>query len=140
MEYKRFGDVIALRLEVGERVVESIAEVCRREDVRFASISGLGATNDATVGVLDLASKQFVGKRCQGTYEIGSLTGNATRRDGEPYLHLHIVFGNPTTGECYCGHLTDAVISATAEIVIQVAKGEVGRRLDESVGLNLWSM
>ena len=43
MKYKRFGEDIVARLEVGEEVVSSVAEIAEREGVTFASIQGIGA-------------------------------------------------------------------------------------------------
>ena len=62
--------------------------------------------------------KKYYGKSFKGIYEIASLTGNITQQGENPYLHLHMVIGNPLVGECHGGHLNRAVISATAEIFI----------------------
>jgi predicted DNA-binding protein with PD1-like motif len=40
-------------------------------------------------------------------------------------------------GRCYGGHLNRAVVSATAEIVIQTLPGEVDRQPNPQIGLNL---
>lgn len=138
MEYRKFGNTIVLRLEVGEEIVESLTKLCAGENIRLAQVSGLGAANEITVGIFDTAEKQYYSKTYTGDFEIGALTGNLTRKEGEPYLHLHIVFGNPQKELCAAGHLNRAVISATAELLITVLDGEVGRRLDEAVGLNLF--
>ena len=63
--------------------------------------------------------------------------GNVTRKDGAPYLHLHITIGNPVTGEVHAGHLSSATISATLELFLQVWDGQVGRKFSDAVGLNL---
>ena len=67
-----------------------------------------------------------------------SLTGSVTRKDGEPYLHLHTVIGNPVKGECHGGHMVRAVISATAEIFVDILPGETGRKMNDRIGLNLF--
>ena len=70
--------------------------------------------------------------------QLTALVGNVTRKEGEPYLHLHITIGNPVTGEVHAGHLTSAVISATLELFLQVWDGQVGRKFSDQVGLNLF--
>ena len=68
--------------------------------------------------------------------EITSLVGNVTRKDGEVYLHIHINFGDED-GLVKGGHLVKSRISATSEIILRKIDGEVGRKLDEEIGLNL---
>ena len=53
------------------------------------------------------------------------------------YLHLHIAAGDEE-GLVHGGHLNRAIISATAEIQIQVIDGEIGREFSEEIGLNLF--
>ena len=90
-----------------------------------------------TIGIFNTVEKQYYSHRYQGDYEISALVGNVTRKDGEPYLHLHITFGNPVTGKVYAGHLTSCTISATLELFLQVWDGQVGRAFSDTVGLNL---
>lgn len=137
MEYRKFDSGYALRLDPGDEVVECLTRLAEKEDIRMASVTGLGAARDVTVGLFSVAEKRFYGKRCEGEYEISALVGNITRKDGAPYLHIHITFGNPAKGEVYAGHLTSCVISATAEIFLQVWQGEAGRKFNEEIGLNL---
>ncbi|MBO5918321.1 MAG: DNA-binding protein, partial [Oscillospiraceae bacterium] len=97
----------------------------------------LGAANDVTIGIFDTAQKKYYSRRCQGDYEISALVGNVTRKDGEPYLHLHVTIGNPVTGELHAGHLSSCTISATLELFLQVWDGEVERKFSQEIGLNL---
>jgi len=62
--------------------------------------------------------------------------GNITTMNGEVYLHLHITICNKEL-KTFGGHLTSAVVSATFEGVITLINGQVNRRKDPSVGLNL---
>ena len=117
--------------------MDGLTRLARQEDIQLASVTGLGAANDVTVGIFNNTEKQFQARHCQGEYEIASLVGSITRKDGEPYLHLHITFGSPTTGEVYAGHLAKCVISATAELFVQTWDGQVGRRFSDRIGLNL---
>ena len=103
MEYKRFGQKILLRLNPGEEVAECIREVCRTEKVALGEVSGLGAASEAELGVFDTTEKKYYGKSFKGNYEIASLTGSITQQGENPYLHLHMVIGNPLVGECHGG-------------------------------------
>ena len=139
MDYRRFGDRIVVRIDKGEELCASLLELDGREGIRLASVSGIGATNNATLGVFRTAEKEYVSRTYASTdYELGSVTGTLSRKDGEPYLHLHAVIGSPAEGECHAGHLNSAVISATCELAVEVMDGEAGRKFSEEIGLNLF--
>ena len=137
MDCRKFSQGYVLRLDPGEEIVSSLTALVEREKIDLACVSALGAANDVTIGIFNTAEKQYHARRYQGDYEISALVGNVTRKDGEPYLHLHITIGNPVTGEVHAGHLTSAVISATLELFLQVWDGKVGRKFRDTVGLNL---
>ena len=138
MEYRKFPQGYVLRLDLGEEIVSSLTRLVADENIRLASVSAIGAANDVTIGIFNTVEKQYYSQRYQGDYEISALTGSVTRKEGEPYLHLHITIGNPVTGQVHAGHLTSAVISATLELFLQVWDGEVGRKFSDKVGLNLF--
>ncbi len=136
MEYIRKNDVIYLRLEKGEEIISSLCELSEKENISSASVTGIGATDDVTVGVFLTKTKQYKQNTYNSDFEITSLTGTITRKDLLPYIHIHCSFAN--LKECFGGHLNRAVVSATAEIVITVFDGIVGRKFNENIGLNLF--
>lgn len=137
VEYRRFDETFAVRLAPGDEICASLLTLAEQENIRFAEISGLGAVNTVKTGVYDTAEKKYYANEFSGAFEITSLVGTLTRQDGKPYLHLHISVGD-RSGAVYGGHLNRAVISATGEIIIRCINGEVGRRFDEEIGLNLF--
>ena len=138
MEYRKFSQGYVLRLDPGEEIVTSLIRLVEQENVQLGSVSAIGAAGDVTIGIFSTREKQYYSQRYQGDYEISALVGNVTRREGKPYLHLHITIGNPVTGEVHAGHLTSAVISATLELFLQVWDGQVDRKFSDTVGLNLF--
>lgn len=138
MEYRKFEHTFVVRLDRGDEILLSLMRLCREEGIRLASVTGLGAVDTVQLGVFDTEKKQYYSREYQGLYEIGSLMGSITQKDGDPYLHLHMVIGNPHTGECHGGHLSRGVISATGELIITEIPGTVERREDEAIGLNLF--
>ncbi len=90
MEYRRFADTYVIRLDRGEEIVKSLTKLCADENVQLGCITGLGAADRVILGLFDVAKGKFSSAVFEGAYErIASLTGNATRKDGEVSLHLH---------------------------------------------------
>ena len=137
MEYRKFGDAFVVRIDKGEEIVTQVLELAKREHIALASVQALGAVNRFTAGVFDTQKKLFAGHTFEGCFEIVSLTGTLTTKEGKPYCHLHMSAGNES-GAVFGGHLNRAVISATCEMIITLIDGRVGRRRDEQIGLNLF--
>ena len=135
MDYRRFGDTVIVRLDKGEDIVEQILAVARKEQLTAASVSGIGATDDFTMGVFDLEKKGYNAFHFTGNHEITALAGNVTTMNGETYLHLHINCAN-AQGQVVGGHLMRAKISLTCEIFMQVCGGKAERTHDDALNLN----
>lgn len=138
MEYRRFKDTIILRIDPEEEICNLIMEIAEKEGIMLAEISGLGAVNEFTTGLFDTVKKEYLANHFQGAFEIVSLTGTLTRKEGKPYLHAHMSVED-REGKVIGGHLNRAVVSATAEIVIRIIDGTVERQMSEKIGLNLLS-
>ena len=135
MVYTRKNDLIALRLEKGEEVIVSLKELCEKECIDVASITGIGASDNAIIWVFSVSDKKYEKKNIIGDMEITSLCGNITRQKGAPYIHVHATLAS--IDNVYGGHLNEAIISATAEIFVQVMDAKIDRFFDEKTGLNL---
>ena len=136
MDYKRFNNAIVLRVDRGEEILEQLKAVCLKENVKLASVSGIGAINDLTSGVWDVERKEYYSNHFTGVYEVANLVGTITTMNGEYYAHIHISAGD-AQGHMVGGHLNRAVVSATSEIVLHLIDGTVEREFDPGVGLNL---
>ena len=137
MDYRRFGDTLVIRMDKGEEIIQQLRLVADREKVKLAAVEALGAVDDFTVGVFDTDEKQYHSNTFTGAFEIVSLTGTVTTMDDKFYAHLHMSAGD-REGRVFGGHLNSATVSATCEMVVRVLDGRVERRLDETVGLNLF--
>ncbi len=137
MEYRKFGDTYVVRIDRGEEILSSLTELCRKEDIRLASVDALGAVDHAIVSVYDVPTKTFYRKEFNEAMEISNLCGTVSRKDGEVYIHLHATLCD-TKLAAHGGHANELRVSATCEMVVRTIPGEVGRRLDENIGLNLF--
>ncbi len=139
MEYKRFNEKIIVRLDPGDELMSSLLNIAEKENILFANVSGIGGSNDVVLGVYDVEEKQYYKNRFNDrNYEIVSLVGNINRMNGEPYIHVHAVIGSPRSSHCEGGHLNEATISVTAEIVLDIIEAEIDRKFSEKIGLNIF--
>ena len=60
MEYRLFDTTIIVRLDKGDRIAESLLTVAKKENIKAAEISGIGATDDFETGVFDPAKSSYV--------------------------------------------------------------------------------
>ena len=139
MKYKRFDKTIVVRIDRGEEILDKIRELAIAENIKLASVTALGATNDFTVGVFNTAEKKYYANEFKGAFESVSLTGTINTMDGQFYTHIHMSAGNDK-GEVFGGHLNRAVVSATCEMTVTVIDGEVDRYRDDDVGLNQFKL
>ena len=139
MYYKKDGNLIALMPEIGEDVLTVLNELCEKENISYATVSGIGAVSKATVGIFSMKEKKYMSRTFEEPMEMVSLLGNITRKDGKPYLHLHASFSDENCN-VYGGHLNEAIIGVTAEIFITLIDGEMGRKINPVTGLNILDM
>jgi len=136
MEYCRFNDIYVLRLDKGDEIITSLLHLCQKEDISLGTVTGLGAVDHVLAGIYNLKEKSYHQNEFKGEKEIVSLTGSITRKDGDVYLHIHIAVSGED-GSVVGGHLNEARISATSEIIISKFVGKVERKYDCVIGLNL---
>lgn len=137
MEYKRFDKDIVVRIDKGEEILEKIKEVAIKENIKLATVTALGATNEFTVGVFKTEEKKYYSNSFQGDFEIVSLTGAINTMNDEFYTHIHMSAGDEK-GNVFGGHLNKAIVSTTCEMFIHVIEGKVDRELSKDIGLNLF--
>lgn len=138
MDYRRFQDTVVMRIDKGEEILAQLKVMALKENIRLASVRALGAVNDFTVGVFKTGEKKYYANHFAGDFEIVSLTGTISTMNGEYYAHLHMSAGDEN-GHVFGGHLNEAKVSATCEMVVNVIAGEVDRAFSEEVGLNLFA-
>nr|MBR4279604.1 DNA-binding protein [Clostridia bacterium] len=137
MDYRRFGKTIVMRIDRGEEVLTQLKAMALKEDIKLASVRALGATDNFTVGVFKVDEKKYYANHFTGDFEIVSLTGTISTMNDEYYAHLHMSAGDEQ-GRVFGGHLNEAIISATCEMVVEVIDGQVDRAFSDEVGLNLF--
>lgn len=143
MQFRRFGNTYFVRMDRGEEIMSSLMKLCVEEKITLGEIKALGAVDDFTVGLFDVAEKKFHANHFEFPAEIVSLWGTVTTKDGKPYLHVHMSAADKD-GHVFGGHLNSARVSATCEMIVEdLSEGDstgyvVERKFSDEVGLNLF--
>lgn len=135
MQVQRTRYGYAVRIESGEEIVAALTDFARREGVKAGMISGLGAVGECELGVFLPASGRYVRQVFRGDLEIGTLTGNLSELDGEPFPHCHAV----VAGEdlvAHTGHLFRGVVTVTCEVQVVTDPGVFRRVRRPELGFN----
>lgn len=137
MEYKKIDNKYIIRIDKEEEVLTNIEKLCEKENIKCASVVGLGAAKYVKIGLYDVGEKKYHSTIMEEPMEITSLVGNVTTKEGKTYLHFHINVCNSKM-QVYGGHLNECIIGATCELILTKIDGEVERHYDENLGLNLF--
>ncbi len=137
MKHKKIDENnFILRLEKGDKIIESIQKFCNENNIELGYFHGIGAASKIELAHYRVDNKKYSSKIIDEPLEVISLHGNITTMNNEVYLHSHIVAGNDKM-QAFGGHLKEATISATAEIFVVSIKGKVKRKYNEEIGINL---
>jgi hypothetical protein len=139
MHYQRFGDRYQLRFAGGERLMEGLLRFLAAQDIGYATMTGLGALNRATVSYWNSTAQQYEAHEIDEQVELVSLIGNVTLKDGAPFVHAHVTLGRRDLS-MLGGHFNEAVVHPNVELWILPEREVVERTLDESCGLYLMAL
>jgi len=119
----------------GEKLVATLTREVSELGLKGGLVSGLGALIDVELGYYHLHEKNYLRKTfSEMDYELISLTGNISLKEGSPYIHVHAALGDDQF-RVFGGHLFEATVAVTAEIsIIPLGKMPV-RELDPRLGL-----
>ena len=118
------------------KTFESFAEV---KGIGCAWLTGIGALENPEIGYYSLGDKTYHRKTFKGEYELTSLIGNITLKEGKPFSHTHITFSD-TEFRVFGGHLFNANITAAGEFIMQFGSDEINREMNSGIGLPLWCL
>jgi predicted DNA-binding protein with PD1-like motif len=126
-------------LATGEEAVGCLLHFARQEGLTGGELTGLGAFSDVTLGFFDIERKDYERIVLDEQVEVLTLVGNFATKDGEAKLHPHVVVSK-RDGSAWGGHLLEAHVRPTLEVVVTEVPAELCRRTDPETGLPLLSV
>jgi predicted DNA-binding protein with PD1-like motif len=127
----------AIVFDTGEEVVAGLLQFARDHKLSGAHLTAIGAFERVTLGFFDVAKKDYKRIEIHEQVELMSLVGNiAQDDDGNPKLHAHVVVGK-SDGSAHGGHLLEAFVRPTLEVVAVEASQHLRRTVRGEFGLAL---
>jgi predicted DNA-binding protein with PD1-like motif len=126
----------ALVFDKGDEVVEGLTNFAAEGGLGAASFTAVGAFGGATLGYFDRERKEYQKIPVEEQVEVLSLLGDVALKDGEPQVHAHVVLGR-SDGTTRGGHLLEADVWPTLEVILVETPGHLQKTTDEETGLAL---
>ncbi len=127
----------ALVFDTGDEFMSELTSFAKDNDLSAANLTALGAFSDAALGYFDIEKKEYDKIPVEEQVEVLSLVGTiAPKEDGEPQVHAHVVLGR-SDGTTRGGHLLEAHVRPTLEVVLVESPEHLQRITDEKTGLPL---
>ena len=126
-----------LVLDKGDEAVGSIEGFARENCIAAAQLTGIGAFSDVVLGFFDWEMKDYRRIPLNEQVEVVSLLGDiALGPNGKPALHPHVVVSR-ADGIAMGGHLLEAHVRPTLEVVLTESPQHLHKRKDSDSGLAL---
>ena len=126
----------ALIFERGDEAMEGLRAFTREQGITAAHLTGIGAFSDVTLGYFDWESKEYERIQLDEQVEVVTLAGDVALKDDEPDVHAHVVVAK-RDGTAHGGHLIEAHVRPTLEVVVEEAPAHLRKRTDPESGLAL---
>ena len=139
MQFQKVKNSYIVHVEKGEKVVESLTNFCKQNNIHSAQLAGIGAVKNIDIGAYDIDTKDYIHRVFDEILELLSFQGNIALKDGEPFLHAHITLSNHDM-EVFGGHLFEMEVAAVGEFIIHDFQNETHRKLNEDIGLATLSL
>jgi predicted DNA-binding protein with PD1-like motif len=136
VRFQQFGERYIVRLESGEPVIDTLTRFLQAEGVEFANVSAAGAVRWAQLGYWNAETKAYEYREFDEQLEVVSFQGNSSLKDGQPFFHIHGVFGRRDFS-VVGGHLKEARVHPTLEVWLRTEDVPVRRAKDGQTGLDL---
>lgn len=125
-----------LVFRTGQEVMKGLLAFARKHGLVAGHLTGIGAVSDTVIGYFDPQAKAYLRNHEKGQAEVLSLTGNLARYGDEPFFHVHVALGQ-RDGSARGGHLFEATVQPTVEVVLSAYPKPVRRKVDPDTGLPL---
>ena len=113
----------------GDEAFSGLLEFAEKYHVTSAHFTAIGALNGATLGWFDPQRKMYKKIPINGQHEVIAMIGDIALYQEKAVVHTHMVVGSPD-GTTRAGHVLDAYVSPTLEVMVTVDPIAMKKRFD----------
>jgi predicted DNA-binding protein with PD1-like motif len=129
----------ALVFDAGEEVISGLLKFVTENQLTASYFTAIGALKEVTLGYFNIEKRDYKRIPLREQVEVLSLMGNVAIDGGKPRIHAHIVVGK-SDGTAHGGHLIEAMVRPTLEVILKETPGHLRRKTDPISGLALFDL
>ena len=126
----------ALIFEAGDEVMSLLSQFASEQNLTASRFTAIGAFERAVLGYFDWRKKDYKRIPVDQQVEVLALVGDVALDKGVPKVHAHVVLGLED-GTTRGGHLLEAHVRPTLEVMLTESPANLIRRHDPESGLAL---
>jgi uncharacterized protein len=126
----------AVVFDSGDEAVSGLVQFAKDNRLGASHFTVIGGFQDVELGYFQIDKKDYKKIPVREQVEVLSLVGDIALEKGEPKLHAHVVVGT-SDGSTRGGHLIQAHVRPTLEVILTESPQHLHREYDEAAGLAL---
>ncbi len=130
-----FKKIHVFRVKPGQELADEIIRYCRRNSISSGVVIGIiGSVASIKLNFLKELPGRYETEKYKGPLEIVCAQGSVALKGTELIVHVHLQISSQN--ESRGGHLVEAEVFSTAEVMIGELDYQLYRYADEYTGLN----
>jgi predicted DNA-binding protein with PD1-like motif len=129
-------NTFALIFDKGDEFIEELTSFAKEKELRGSHFTAIGAFRSVMLGYFDRSKRDYQQIPVEEQVEVLSLVGDIALKDGVPQIHAHVVVGK-ADGTAHGGHILQARVWPTLEVVLTESPKHLRRKVDAETGLAL---
>jgi uncharacterized protein len=126
----------ALVFDTGEEPMGLLARFAEEHNIEAAHFTAIGAFSEVVVAYFDWEKKDYLRIPIREQVEVLALVGDVAVSESKPKIHAHVVLGK-RDATAHGGHLMEARVRPTLEVILTESASTLARRHDPQSGLAL---
>ncbi len=134
--YQKRGQQYLIRINRGGEIVASLQDFVQQKKIKAGFFVGIGATDQTVLAHYSVEDQKYSEQEFSNALELTNLTGSIAVQDDKPAVHAHATLAD-SKFKVIAGHLVEAQVSGTCEILLTPLGSEINKKFDQETGLHI---